>query len=106
MEGALDSMFLSNAVAMAGAEGSTPGLGNTDNAIFVFDAEPRNKEIHKRMERIIRNGHRICIWPSDVPAKDINEMTLAGLNNVEELIRENTYKGLQATLKLSEWRKV
>ena len=105
VEGALDSMFLSNAVAMAGAEGSTAALENTDNAIFVFDAEPRNKEIHKRMERIIRNGHRICIWPSDVPAKDINEMTLAGLNNVEELIRENTYKGLEANLKLMSWRK-
>ena len=106
VEGALDSMFLSNAVAMAGAEGSTAALENTSNSIFVFDAEPRNKEIHKRMEKIIRNGHRICIWPNDVPAKDINEMVLAGLNNVEELIRENTYKGLQATLKLSEWRKI
>lgn len=106
VEGALDSMFLSNAVAMAGAEGSTAALENLSNAIFVFDAEPRNREIHKRMEKIIQNGHRICIWPSDLPAKDINEMVLAGLNNVEELIRENTYKGLQARLKLAEWRKV
>lgn len=105
VEGALDSMFLSNAVAMAGAEGSTAALENTENAIFVFDAEPRNKEIHKRMEKIIRNGHRICIWPSDVPAKDINEMVLAGLANVEQTILNNTFKGLEANLKLMSWRK-
>lgn len=105
VEGALDSMFLSNSVAMAGAEGSTAALENTDNAIFVFDAEPRNKEIHKRMEKIIRNGHKICIWPSDVPAKDINEMMLAGLLNVEQTILNSTFKGLEANLKLISWRK-
>jgi hypothetical protein len=41
-----------------------------------------------------------------VPGKDINEMVLNGISNVEEVIRENTYKGLQATLKLASWRKV
>lgn len=106
VEGALDSMFLSNAVAMAGAEGSTAALDNLQNATFVFDAEPRNKEIHKRMEKIIRNGHKICIWPSDVPAKDINEMVLAGVDNVEQIIIDNTYKSLEANLKLMSWRKV
>lgn len=98
-------MFLSNSVAMAGAEGSTAALQNVNNATFVFDAEPRNREIHKRMEKIIRNGHKICIWPSDVPAKDINEMVLAGANNVEEIIRNNTYTSLEANLKLMTWRK-
>ena len=105
VEGALDSMFLSNAVAMAGAEGSTAALENTNNAVFVFDAEPRNKEIHKRMEKIIRNGHKICVWPSDVPAKDINEMVLAGKSDVEQTIINNTYTSLEANLKLMAWRK-
>ena len=106
VEGAIDSLFLSNAVAMAGADGNTNGLKRTDNAIFVFDAEPRNKEIHKRMDRLIKAGHRVCIWPSTVPGKDINEMVLNGMTNVEEVIRENTYKGLEASLKLTSWRKV
>lgn len=106
VEGALDSLFLSNAVAMAGADGSTSALKKTDNAIFVFDAEPRNKEIHKRIERLIKAGHRVCIWPSSVPGKDINEMVLNGMNNVEEVIRENTYRGLEASLRLAAWRKV
>ena len=106
VEGALDCMFLSNAVAMAGADGNASGLKRADNAIFVFDAEPRNKEIHKRIERLINAGYRVCVWPSSVPGKDINEMVLNGITNVEEVIRENTYKGLQATLKLASWRKV
>lgn len=102
VEGALDSMFLENAISMNGAEGN--GNSANENAIYVFDAEPRNKEIHKRMEKVIKNGYKICIWPSDVPGKDINDMHLAGIN-VEKLIEDNTYQGLQAQLKFTAWRK-
>lgn len=105
VEGAIDSFFLENAVAMAGAEGTTKGVNNVENAVFVFDAEPRNKEIHKRMQKVIKNGYKLCIWPSDVPGKDINEMFLSGVNP-EKIIEENTYSGLQAELKFAEWRKV
>lgn len=107
VEGAIDSLFLSNAVAMAGADGNTSALENVaDNAVFVFDAEPRNKEIHNRMEKIIQKGYKICIWPKDVPGKDINEMILNGKQDVEKTIGDNIYKGLEAKLKLVEWRKV
>ncbi len=102
VEGALDSMFLENAISMNGAEGN--GNSANENAIYVFDAEPRNKEIHKRMERVIKNGYRICIWPDNVPGKDINDMHLQGAN-VEKLIEDNTHKGLQAQLKFQAWRK-
>ena len=104
VEGAIDSFFLQNAVAMAGAEGTTKGVENLDNAVFVFDAEPRNKEIHKRMEKVIKAGYNLCIWPDDVPGKDINEMFLAG-SDPERIIEENTYNGLQAELKFRQWRK-
>jgi transcription elongation factor Elf1 len=103
VEGAIDSMFLSNAIAMNGAEGNSNSANQ--NAVYVFDAEPRNKEIHARMEKVIKNGYKICIWPTDVPAKDINDMYLNGLTEVEKLIEENTYQGLVAELKLSAWRK-
>lgn len=102
VEGAIDSFFIENAIAMNGAEGNGNAAG--DNAIYVFDAEPRNKEIHKRMEKVIKAGYKVCIWPSDVPGKDINEIYLAGLDP-EKLIEDNTYQGLQAELKLSAWRK-
>ena len=44
------------------------------------------------------------IWPP-VPEKDINDMVLAG-RNVKSLIESNTYQGLQAKVKLTEWKKV
>jgi len=102
VEGAIDSMFLENSIAMNGAEGN--GNSANENAIYVFDAEPRNKEICNRMEKVIKNGYKICIWPSNVPGKDINDMHLAGVN-VEKLIEDNTHQGLQAQLKFTAWRK-
>jgi len=105
VEGAIDSLFLSNAIAMNGAEGDTSSLENIENAIFVFDSEPRNKEIHKRMEKVIRAGCSICIWPNDLPGKDINEMVMNGREDIEQIILNNSYKGLEANLKLMSWRR-
>lgn len=105
VEGGFDSFFLSNAIAMAGADGSLTGLSNLHNATFVFDNEPRNKEIHKRMEKLIKAGYSVCIWPANIQQKDINDMHLAGITDIEDIIKTNTYKGLRANLKLASWRK-
>ena len=90
---------------MAGADGNTNALNNTENAVFVFDSEPRNKEIHKRMEKIIDAGYKIVIWPTDIPGKDINEMVLNGYKDIEGTLRNNVYKGLEAKMKLNYWKK-
>lgn len=105
VEGPIDSLFLSNAVAMAGADGNIGGLDNLENATFVFDHEPRNKEIWKRMDKLIKEGRSVCIWPAHIQQKDINDMILAGETDVEKIISSNTYRGLQANLRLSAWRK-
>lgn len=105
VEGALDSMFLDNAIAMAGADGNTASLKNIQNAVFVYDNEPRNAEIHKRVEKAIAQGHRICVWPSYIEQKDINAMVLGGITNVQEIISRHTFKGLSASLQLQQWRK-
>ena len=105
VEGGLDSLFLNNTIAMAGADGNIHGLENPQNATFVFDNEPRNKEIHKRMEKLIRDGKSVCIWPSYIHQKDINEMVLAGVTDIEKIIKQNTYRGLEASLRLATWRK-
>jgi len=104
-EGVLDSLFLPNAIAMAGADGNVTGLKHLENATFVFDAESRNLEITKRMEKLIRKGYKVCIWPHNLPGKDINEMHLAGVKNIDKLIKENTFSGLEASLKLAAWRR-
>jgi transcription elongation factor Elf1 len=105
VEGAFDSLFLSNSIAMAGADGNHAGLENLDNAVFVFDAEPRNVQICARMQKLLVAGHKVCIWPSTVIGKDINEMFLAGNKDVELTIRQNIYSGLQGQLQLQCWKK-
>jgi transcription elongation factor Elf1 len=104
-EGGLDAMFLSNSTAMVGADAKIEGLENLENAIFVHDAEPRNLQICNRMEKLLKQGYKVCIWPQNVPGKDINDMHLNGMKDVEKVILDNTYQGLIGQLKLSEWKK-
>lgn len=110
VEGPIDALFLRNTVAMAGADGNEQGIEHTDNATFIFDAEPRNIEIVKRMEKMINNGRKVCIWPEHMMkrGKDINDFILSGLNSaqLQLVIDQNTYYGLRAKLELASWKKV
>jgi transcription elongation factor Elf1 len=109
VEGAIDSLFLENCIAMAGADGNVEGLEQLENATFVFDIENRNKEIVNRMEKLINKGYNVCIWPSNTKknGKDINELVLSGLQptQIQSIIKQNTFSGLEGRLKLASWRK-
>ena len=108
VEGGLDSLFLSNAVAMAGADGNMSGLENIGNAVMVFDNEPRNKEIVARMEKAMNSGLKVCVWPSHLTSKDINDMILSGLNSaqIKMIIDKHTYSGLEGKLALTIWKRI
>ena len=104
VEGPIDSLFVDNCLAMGGADfGSLP-----EDAIIILDNEPRSREIIKRMENLIENNYELVIWPDSIPHKDINDMILAGMtsDDVQELIKQNTYNGLQATARLSAWKRI
>ena len=103
-EGPLDSFYIDNAIAMAGADIDWEFLSEKD-AVFVFDNEQRNKEIINRMNKAIDKGYEIVIWPTHLHEKDLNDMFIAG-HDVQSLVEFNTYSGLQAQIKLSEWKKV
>ena len=104
-EGPFDSLLLDNGLAMAGADVNLfDGLGLGDDVVYVYDNEPRNKQITDRIERHISDGHQIVIWPSNIEQKDINDMILAGIP-IQNLIESSVYSGLQAKLKLNDWRK-
>lgn len=107
VEGPIDSLFLSNAVAMAGADGNANGMENLSNAVFVFDNECRNKEIVSRMEKIVERGYKVCVWPSKLVEKDINDMIISGMTAaaIELIINNNTFEGLQGKLAISTWRR-
>ena len=105
VEGALDSLFLPNCWAMVGAD---VGLGNKYTT-YIHDNEPRNKEIVKRIEKLIKGGKKVCLWPEKMLqyGKDINDYVKAGLSQDQlvEIIDRNTFSGLHAELQLRYWRK-
>jgi hypothetical protein len=108
-EGPIDSLFLPNAIAVAGSDFSKlKSYVPTEQAVVVFDNERRNSELIKKMSQIIDDGFEICFWPKHIKQKDINDMILNGLsaNVVEQTINENKFSGLSAKMALSDWSKV
>jgi len=103
-EGPFDSTFIRNSIAMCGADVDISGWG-ISNPVYVYDNEPRNKEILSRISKTIDSGNSIVIWPSHIMEKDINDMVLAG-HDVQNLIELNTYSGLEAKLKFTTWKKI
>lgn len=109
VEGPIDSLFLPNAIAMAGGDnGDIETIGLGDKLIFCFDNERRNVDTVRRMKKMIDKGYRVCIWPDQIKEKDINEMVLKGLNQEEisGIIYRNTKSGIQALLELQRWNKL
>ena len=104
VEGPFDSLFVSNGIAMCGSDVYINDLQISDY-VWVYDNEPRNLEIHSRMLRNIKIGNKIVIWPSSIIEKDINDMILGG-NNIQSIIENNTFQGIKAQLKFTEWKKV
>jgi transcription elongation factor Elf1 len=103
-EGPFDSTFIRNSIALCGADGDVVKWGICD-CVWIYDNEPRNREILSRISRIIEMGQKVVIWPSTIKEKDINDMVLSGLN-VQEVIESNTYSGLEAKLKFTTWKKI
>ena len=104
VEGPLDSTFVDNSVALCGSDGDVRCLDECD-LVFVYDNEPRNREIVRRIEDCIRRNQSVVIWPDTIKDKDINDMFLSG-HNVMSVIKSNTYVGLEALLKFRNWKKV
>jgi predicted RNA-binding Zn-ribbon protein involved in translation (DUF1610 family) len=103
-EGPFDSTFLENSVAMCGSDLDIGSFG-WSSYIWVFDNEPRNREIIERINKTIDRGDQIVIWPSNIHEKDINDMVLGG-HNVKSIVESNTYSSLQAKIKFNNWKKV
>jgi len=113
VEGPLDSLFLDNCIAVAGADFSKPlsiggRLMQNGELTVIFDNEPRNKEICKQIEKTISQGRKIVIWPDTVKEKDINDMILAGYTKeqIQQIITNNTFQTAAASLRFAEWRKI
>ena len=104
VEGPLDSLFVDNCIAVAGAD--IPSL-DCDFTV-IFDNEPRNREIVKQIKGTIDRGNKVVLWPDSMNWKDINDMIIHGYTKfqIQEIITDNTFSGAAAQLRFMEWKKV
>jgi len=103
-EGPFDSTFLRNSIALCGADGDV-GKWGVSSRVWVYDNEPRSNEIVKRISDTISRGERVVIWPSHIQEKDINDMVLSG-HDVQSIVDDNVYDGLEANLKFTTWKRI
>ena len=109
VEGPIDSLFIPNGIAVSGSDFSKlENKVEKDLCTIIFDNEPRNKEVVKKMKKIIDEGYDVCVWPEFIEEKDVNDMILAGRTSDEiiEIINSNTFSGLKAVAALSNWKRV
>jgi transcription elongation factor Elf1 len=103
-EGPFDSTFLLNSIAMCGADSDVRKWG-VSTPVWVYDNEPRSKEITERISNAISRGDSVVIWPTNIEEKDINDMILAG-HDVQSIVESNTYSGLEANLQFTTWKRI
>jgi DNA primase len=109
VEGPIDSMFLDNAVATADSNlESITSIYDKSKVTLVFDNEPRNKEIIKKIDEAIEKHYNVVIWPEMIESKDINDMILEGFSpdEIQDIISKNTFVNLRAKAEFVNWKKV
>ena len=107
VEGPIDSMFLPNCLAVAGADLHNVKF-NKKLCTLIYDNEPRNLQIVKRTWSALHMGWEVVVWPKWQSAKDINEMILGGtsVDKIMEIINKNTYSGQRGEWEVRNWKKV
>ena len=103
-EGPFDSSLVENSIAMCGADVDIGSLGWSDY-IYVYDNEPRSREITDRIRKTIDGGNKVVIWPTNIEEKDVNDMIIGG-QDVMNVLKYNTYSGLKAKIKFNNWKKI
>jgi len=108
LEGQIDSLFIPNSVAVGSLHYKLIQKHiHAEEVVIVLDNEPRNKTTKESVDSAIKQGYNVCIWPSSVQQKDINDMVIAGLDpaDIKMIIDNNTFNGLKAKLAFSVWSK-
>lgn len=104
VEGPIDSLFLTNCVGMGGAD--VPWhLFDPKNTVFVWDHEPRSKQIVKRMREAVDRGFSVCVWGSSIIHRDINDMILGGRTSkwIDDYIETHSFSGLKAKMAIAQY---
>lgn len=109
VEGQIDSMFIDNCVAVAGAAFNNKFCKrHKNNLTQIYDNEPRSKAIMDMLDKSIKEGYNVFIWPDIYKTKDINDLIMSGKTKeqVKEMIDANTFSGMEAKFRYNQWRKI
>jgi hypothetical protein len=107
VEGAIDSLFVQNSIASLDANltAYTQYVPEFRDTVYVFDNEPRNRQIVAGMKRVIDEGKQIVIFPGEIEEKDINQMVQANID-VNFILRNHIRKGITAKMEFNRWKRV
>lgn len=106
-EGPIDSMFVKNGVAMASLSPTEKQLQQINNLIgfeqiYVFDNDKNNVQTSRKIEKYIKEGKKIFIWPREFSRfKDFNEICCSlELDEIPwKFVVKNSAKGSEALIK-------
>ena len=108
LEGPIDSMFLPNACALAGANVNAnliATLKKFKDIVVVFDNDiSYNFDVRKPFDKIVEAGIPVFIPPHNMGVKDINDLSVVkGMSNkdIQKYIDDNVFSGVQAKIRLS-----
>lgn len=107
-EGPIDSMFVKNGTAVAGLTLNSLQLEQLEqfrfhNRVWVLDNQLDNEDVRRQYKDLIDRGEKLVIWPERFKDfKDLNEICVAGKRDSipPEFLIQNTYSGVDATLKI------
>jgi len=111
-EGPIDASFIRGALATAGGDMTTllerwKWFMKPEEYILAYDNEPRSDATVKKMLKAAKKGYRICVWPTALKEKDVNDMILAGNDpaDIRDMIIRNSYTGSAAEMQITWWKK-
>ena len=112
VEGPIDSLFLPNCLAMAGASLGDLSFLNKEKTTIILDNESRSNTIPNLMNMYLRNDWKVVVWKThwigddNDTFKDINDLIILGRSPAQilEMINKNTYSGLRGEWEVSNWK--
>ena len=118
-EGPFDSLMVNNSFAMMGSDIRVPEIQSAadgcDNFVFVYDNEPRNEQIVRKMFEHAKRDEKVVVWSGDetfTKGKDLNEMVMNRFFKkeptelIEEYLRQHSYGGIKLMSNIRMWSKV
>ena len=107
-EGQFDSMFIPNSIAVGSMHFDLikKHLPSMD-PVIILDNEPRNVGTVGQLMKAVDKGYKVCVWPSHIEDKDVNDMVINGMDpvDIKQIIDTNTHSGLKAKLAITAWKK-